>query len=159
MVTVRDYTAADAQAFRALNLAWIEAHFAVEESDLRQLDNPQGAILADGGRILIAELGGDAVGTVALVPAHGPGHGSETVELIKMAVRTDLRGHGIGRALMDAALLNARAMGGRQIWLETNSRLDAAVALYQRAGFRELTGSDMRPTPYSRCNCQMLLDL
>lgn len=154
-VQVRDYTEADAEAFRDLNLAWVEAFFTVEDEDRAQLEDPQTHILDIGGAILIADLDGQAVGTVGLVP----GHGEAVLELIKMSARTDLQGRGIGRALMDAAIEKARAMGARQIWLETNTKLDAALALYRKFGFRELTGDEITPTPYDRCNCQMLLDL
>ena len=81
------------------------------------------------------------------------------LELIKMSARSDIQGRGIGRALMEAAITKSRDMGATKIWLETNTSLDAALALYRKSGFRELTGDELTPTPYDRCNCQMLLDL
>ena len=152
---VRDYTPNDAAAFRDLNLAWVEAFFAVEDEDRAQLNDPKTHILDKGGAILIAEYEGEAVGTVGLVPKHTEG----VLELIKMSARSDIQGKGIGRALMDAAVEKARDMGASQIWLETNTSLEAALALYRKSGVRELTGEDFTPTPYDRCNCQMLLDL
>ncbi|GAB5455717.1 MAG: GNAT family N-acetyltransferase [Henriciella sp.] len=152
---VRDYTPNDAASFRDLNLAWVEAFFTVEDEDRAQLEDPKTHILDPGGAILIAEYQGEAVGTVGLVPGHGDG----VLELIKMSARSDIQGKGIGRALMDAAIEKARAMGASQIWLETNTKLEAALALYRKSGFRELTGDELTPTPYDRCNCQMLLDL
>ena len=152
---VRDYTPNDATAFRDLNLAWVEAFFTVEDEDRAQLEDPNTHILDKGGAILIAEYEGEPVGTVGLVPGHGDG----VLELIKMSARSDIQGKGIGRALMDAAIEKAREMGASQIWLETNTSLEAALALYRKSGFRELTGDELTPTPYDRCNCQMLLDL
>ena len=152
---VRDYTPNDATAFRDLNLAWVEAFFTVEDEDRAQLEDPNTHILDKGGAILIAEYEGEAVGTVGLVPGHHEG----MLELIKMSARSDIQGKGIGRALMDAAIEKAREMGASQIWLETNTSLEAALALYRKSGFRELTGDELTPTPYDRCNCQMLLDL
>lgn len=152
---IRAYRTEDAPAFRALNLAWIEAHFTVEPEDLAQLDDPHGHILAKGGRILIAEEEGEAVGTLGLVPAHEPG----TLELIKMAVRADQQGRGIGMALMQAAIAAAREMGARRIWLETNASLKPALAVYRKAGFRVLEQAEWTATPYSRCNCQMEMRL
>ena len=152
---VRDYTPEDAAAFRDLNLAWVEKYFTVEPEDRAQLEDPQTHILDKGGAILIAELEGEAVGTVGLVPGHGPG----VLELIKMSARSDIQGRGIGRALMEAAIAKSRDMGATKIWLETNTILDAALALYRKSGFRELTGDELTPTPYDRCNCQMVLDL
>ena len=63
------------------------------------------------------------------------------------------------RRQSQAAIEKAREMGASQIWLETNTSLEAALALYRKSGFRELTGDELTPTPYDRCNCQMLLDL
>lgn len=154
-VIVREYTAEDAAAFRDLNLAWVEAFFTVEAEDRAQLEDPQTHILDPGGAILIAEYNGEAVGTAGLVPGHGEG----VLELIKMSARTDVQGKGIGRVLMEAAIAKSRDMGAAQIWLETNTKLAAALALYRKVGFRELTGDEVTPTPYDRCNCQMLLDL
>ena len=151
---VRDYQPTDATAFRDLNLAWVEKYFTVEDEDRAQLDDPQTYILDRGGVIIIAEYEGEPVGTVGLTP-----HGEGVLELIKMSARSDIQGKGIGRALMDAAIAKAREMGAKQIWLETNTSLEAALALYRKSGFRELVGDEFTETPYDRCNCQMLLDL
>ena len=39
------------EAFRALNLTWLERHFEVEETDRRQLYDPYGTIIKPGGEI------------------------------------------------------------------------------------------------------------
>ena len=152
---VRDFTSADASAFRDLNLARVEKFFTVEAEDRAQLEDPQTHILATGGAILIAEHDGEPVGTVGLVPGHDEG----VLELIKMSARSDVQGKGIGRALMQAAIAKSREMGAQAIWLETNTKLEAALALYRKSGFRELSGDELTETPYDRCNCQMLLEL
>ncbi|MCR9271314.1 MAG: GNAT family N-acetyltransferase [Hyphomonadaceae bacterium] len=152
---VRDFKTSDAVAFHDLNMAWVEEFFTVEAEDRAQLQDPQTYILDKGGAILIADLDGEPIGTAGLVPGHGEG----VLELIKMSARKDIQGQGIGRALMDAVVAKAIEMGARQIWLETNTSLEAALALYRKTGFRELTGDELTPTPYDRCNCQMVLDL
>ncbi len=154
-VTIRSFTPADQPAFERLNLDWIEQHFVVEASDRVQLGDPQSQIIDRGGRVLMAEADGQVLGTVGLVVGEAP----DTVELVKMAVRRDARGQGVGRALMDAALANARAMGAGTIWLETNTVLDRAVRLYQQAGFEVIPDDACLPTPYQRCNCQMRMQL
>ncbi len=155
MLTIRAYIPSDAAAFRALNLAWIQPLFEMEASDWGQLDDPETHIINKGGCILLAELNGETVGTVGLAAGHGAG----TLELVKMSARADLRGQGIGKTLMFAAIEAARDMGARRIWLETNTGLTAALTLYRQTGFRELTGDELTATPYDRCNCQMVLDL
>lgn len=155
MVHVRDFTPSDGPAFKALNLAWIEPMFDVEASDLAQLDDPQTTIIDCGGRVLIAELDGTPVGTAGLVAGHAP----DTLELVKMSARSDLRGRGIGKALMTACIEVARETGAKRIWLESNRKLGAALGLYRAAGFRELTAEELADTPYTRCDIQMVLEL
>lgn len=155
MIRVRDFQPEDGPAFKALNLAWIEPLFDVEPSDLAQLDDPRTMIVDKGGRVLIALLNNVPVGTAGLVWSHEPG----TLELVKMSARSDVRGQGIGKALVMACLKYARDMKAERIWLESNRKLEAAIGLYRAAGFRELTEDEHAPTPYSRCDIQMVLDL
>ena len=154
-VSVRPFRTGDERAFKTLNLAWIESMFSVEPSDLAQLDDPQAQIIDRGGQVLIAEVDGIVVGTAGLVAAPEAGK----LELVKMSAREDLRGTGIGKALMAACIETARAMGARCIWLESNRMLDPALGLYRAAGFRELSAEELSDTPYSRCDIQMALDL
>lgn len=125
--------------FARLNLEWLRRWFVVEPFDEEVLGDPERHILADGGRVLFALVGGDgsgddgasrAVGTVALRHA-----GDGVYELTKMAVEPDLRGAGIGRALLDAAIDAYRGLGGRELYLESSSVLEAALRMYESAGF------------------------
>ena len=154
-VSVQDFTSADGPAFKALNLAWIEPLFSVEPSDLAQLDDPQTNIIDKGGRVLIAHIDGEPVGTVGLIAGATPG----SLELVKMSARSDLRGQGIGKALLAAAIAAAKEMNAKQIWLESNSKLVEALGIYRAHGFRELACGEYHPTPYSRCDVQMVLTL
>jgi GNAT superfamily N-acetyltransferase len=120
--------------FARLNLEWLRRWFVVEPFDEEVLGDPERHILADGGRVLFALVGGDAapraVGTVALRHA-----GDGIYELTKMAVEPDLRGAGIGRALLDAAIDAYRGLGGRELYLESSSVLVPALRMYESAGF------------------------
>ncbi len=143
------------RAFRDLNLAWIEQHFTVEERDRLDLDDPEGRILAAGGRILIAESegsGGAAVlGTCALVVEHGG-----VLELAKMAVAPEARGRGVGRALGESAIALARTLGAPRIELLSNTSLAPAIQLYRALGFVE---APLTPSEYVRANIRMVLEL
>ena len=159
-VTTRLYRAADRQAFIGLNLDWIEEYFAVEDSDRQQLEGLEATIISKGGRIIVAELAGKVVGTGAIIPPHHqPNDGRKWQEIIKMAAQKDLRGQGIGRAVLDALVAEARSLAANAIWLETNGDLKAAIRLYEKSGFRHLPEAELWPTPYARCNVQMVLDL
>jgi len=48
------------------------------------------------------------------------------------------RGLGIGRRLLDELEARAAAHGCRTVRLETNATLSEAIALYRRAGYREI---------------------
>jgi ribosomal protein S18 acetylase RimI-like enzyme len=121
--------------FARLNLEWLRRWFVVEAFDEEVLGDPERHILADGGRILFALQDGEggatrAVGTVALRNA-----GDGVYELTKMAVEPELRGAGIGRALLEAAIAAYRELGGRELYLESSSVLTPALRMYESAGF------------------------
>ena len=160
-VSTRQYRPKDRQAFIDLNRDWIEEYFvALEESDREQLEELEASILDKGGRIIVALLDDRVVGTGAILPPpHDPGDGRKWLEIVKMAARKDLRGQGIGRAVMDALIAEGRSMEADAIWLETNANLKAAIRLYERSGFRHLADAQLWPTAYARCNVQMVLDL
>lgn len=145
------YRAEHAEAFRDLNLAWIEKHFAVEERDARDLGDPATYILAPGGHIIMAELNGVAVGTVALMRED-----DGVYELAKMTVAGSTRGLGVGRALGEAAIAHARAIGATKLELLTNSALVPAIALYHSLGFVDVP---LGHTEYARADVHMVLEL
>ena len=155
--TLRLFQDSDASAFLWLNRYWIERYFTYEPSDAAQLENPKVAILDKGGVIIIADLAGDAIGTIALIPK--PSLGDGIYELVKMSVHPEHYGKGIGKALMAEALQTAKNMDIRKIWLETNAKLKTATHIYKSFGFVPLTDSEFIPTQYKRCNLQMELIL
>jgi putative acetyltransferase len=157
--TVRAYQSADARAFAELNRRWIEEYFGMEDEDRRVLEAPEEAILKPGGYIAIAEENGEAIGTGALILPETKSGETRWGELVKMATDPASQGKGVGGAVLDHLIAFARTSGVEKIWLETNDRLTAATALYQRKGFRALEAHEKHPTPYSRCNLQMILDL
>jgi ribosomal protein S18 acetylase RimI-like enzyme len=53
-----------------------------------------------------------------------------------LGVHPDARGHGVGRALMNAVVEEARRAGKRRLTLETTVAMRAAQRLYEAMGFR-----------------------
>lgn len=137
-----------ADAWRDLNTAWISKHFTMEAKDHEALNDPVGKILDKGGHILMAELeDGEVIGCVGLIPLADGGF-----EVAKMTVGERARGTGLGKALMQACIDKAQALGAPRLYLETNSSLAPALGLYRTMGFVDLPARD---TPYARCNVWM----
>ena len=55
-----------------------------------------------------------------------------------MFVYTQFHGKGVGHALADAVINEARALGYRTMRLDTSIRQDEARGLYQRLGFKTI---------------------
>jgi ribosomal protein S18 acetylase RimI-like enzyme len=67
----------------------------------------------------------------------------DTAHLYQMWVAHDQRRRGVGRALVEAAAAWARVMGAQQLELDVMSNNEAAVRLYEGAGF--VTYGERRP--------------
>ncbi len=92
------------------------------------------AQVADGdGAFLIAYVNGVAVGCGAIRCLDG-----STAELKRMFVAPSVRGKGIGRSLVMALEQEARTLGVSRVVLETGTRLDRAVALYEGMGYARI---------------------
>lgn len=136
------------EAFSALNKAWIERFFRLEECDLFILSDPKTNIIDKGGCIFIAVLDGQPVGCCALIPHDASG----TFELAKMAVAPSAQGKGIGWRLGSTLISEAAHRGVKKLFLEANTKLEASVRLYERLGFKAV--SDYKAA-YERCNLFM----
>lgn len=136
--------------FYRINAEWVERYFTMEPADIAVLTNPEEKVLKGGGAVLFAMLGDEVVGTCAL-KQDTPGE----FELTKMGVSPSAQGLGIGRMLIDAAIAEFQRIGGRDLYLETNTKLTTAIRLYESAGFEHQP--TVRPgTPYARANVYMI---
>ena len=130
-VTITTLRPEHVAAFEALNREWLVANDLLEPADEPHLTDPEGRIIAAGGQVFVALEDETVIGTCGIVPTQ-PGE----FELVKLAVASSARGRGIGRQLVNACLSHARQLGARRVVLLSNSRLLAALRLYERAGFR-----------------------
>ena len=151
MITILPFTSENRHHIKALNVEWLTRYFAVEPRDELQLSNPEEEILQRGGLIYYALLDGTVVGTVTLMKLD-----ESTFELSKMAVTSSVQGQGIGKALMQHCLQEAAIQQVQRLILFSNTRLEAAIALYRKFGFREV---DFDATQYKRANIKMELIL
>lgn len=151
MIEIISYQPKYAASFKELNEAWITQFFTMEDSDRKMLNDPEGYILNKGGEIIIALMNGNPVGTCALIPMK-----ENVFELAKMAVSPEAQGKRIGWKIGLSTIEKAKELGAKRVYLETNSVLKPAIALYHKLGFKEVVGID---SPYNRCNVQMELKL
>ena len=150
-ITIINYEPKLAPYFKAINAAWIEQYFKLEEHDLHQLDTPKESILEPGGAILFASYGDQIAGTCALIKT-----GEKEFELAKMGVDEKYRGKQIGKTLLKAAVEKAKAMGAIKIWLGSSTKLQPALRLYEQFDFKRVP---LQPSPYARADIRMELNL
>jgi len=63
---------------------------------------------------------------------------ADVADLHRIAVTADRRRHGLGAALVDALITEARRRGCTRMLLEVEASNEAALALYGRLGFVEI---------------------
>jgi len=141
--------------FKRLNMNWLNAEFNGELtlSDQQSLDHPEGYYLAQGGYLFFAKKNNTVVGCIALKPSKVGYY-----EISKMAVDNALQGQGVGRLLLLKALDKARELNVKKICLESNSKLERALTLYQHCGFTELPHPNGK-SDYARADIYMELAL
>jgi len=134
--------------FDALGREWLEAYGFLEAADEHMLVDPEGAILGEGGVILFARLNDAIIGTGALLKCE-----EGVYEIAKMGVTASQQGAGIGRAIAEALIAQARALGASKLYIASNRKLERALTLYRNLGFRELPqAEDQR---YATCDITM----
>ena len=74
-----------------------------------------------------------------------PWQGDDTVSAVQlrgMAVLDEMQNTGVGRALIDAGVAHARALGARYVWAKAR---DSAIYFYERCGFVVVGEQFMEP--------------
>jgi len=136
--------------FFDLNIEWLEYFFQVEEYDYEVLSNSKKYIINKGGKIFFAESAGNIIGTVALMPTKN----KLVFELTKMAVKPDYRNKGIGKKLLKKCIDYSKSNSYSSIILYSNKKLNNAIHLYRKFGFKEIRMGEK--SPYLRANIKMI---
>jgi putative acetyltransferase len=109
----------------------------------QELATLPGDYAAPDGRLLLAKSGNRPAGCVALHKLS-----PLACEMKRLYLRPEFRGKGIGRILCENALKEARAIGYRQLRLDTvEPVMKDAVAMYRRLGFKEIAPYRLNPIP------------
>jgi ribosomal protein S18 acetylase RimI-like enzyme len=144
-VAVRDAELADIPTMRELFVEYGQSlgfSLCFQGFD-EELSGLPGKYAPPRGRLLLAEIGGDAAGCVALRPLE-----ADICEMKRLFVRPKFRGMRLGRILAERVINEARAIGYTRMRLDTvASTMADAVALYRRLGFAEISPYCANPMP------------
>ncbi|WP_422104723.1 bifunctional helix-turn-helix transcriptional regulator/GNAT family N-acetyltransferase [Winogradskyella sp.] len=152
-IVISDYKPEYKQHFYDLNIEWLKTFFYVEPFDEEVLGKPETYIIDKGGFIFFAIKNENVVGTVALMPTNEPG----VLELTKMGVLPEERGQKIGQQLLQHCIDFAKTKDLKALLLYSNTKLENAIYLYRKYGFKELELKT--DSPYKRSDIKMLLTL
>lgn len=152
-VEIAAYNSKYQKSFKDLNIEWISNYFEVEPNDIKALDHAEEYIINKGGEIFSAVLNDEVLGVCALIKSDGKNY---DYELAKMAVSPKAQGKGVGLLLAESAIKWASEKGASKIYLESNTKLTPAIKLYEKLGFKRITGIS---SAYNRVDIQMLLTL
>jgi len=99
------------------------------------------------GRLLLAEHELQLAGCVALHKITLPGEGG-ICEMKRLYLRPQFRGKGLGRALAERIIAEAKQIGYQSMRLDTvEPVMKDAVVMYRRLGFREIPPYRANPMP------------
>lgn len=121
---------ADVQGLLAVHVAAMHAHSPPEACHVL----PGSALAHPSITFFTAREDGELLGIGALKDLEGAGG-----EIKSMRTAPDHTGRGVGRAILDAIIAEARGRDYEALWLETGTGSDfvAANTLYDRTGFQE----------------------
>lgn len=122
---------------KELNHEWLRKYDLWEPIDDEYLDHPKEKILNKGGSIFLAKAKSDIIGTASIVP-----YGDTAAEICKLCVSEKWQGQGIGLALMKKCIEEARNLGMKKVLLYSNQKLENALKLYFKLGFKQIVDTD-----------------
>jgi len=133
----------DVEIARKLFRAYAEAlPFSLDfQGFAAELAGLPGPYAAPAGCLLIARQDGAAIGVIGLKPLM-PG----AAEIKRLYVVPEARGAGLGRALAERAIAEARVTSYERVRLDTHRpSMGAAIALYRALGFVQILPYGLNP--------------
>jgi ribosomal protein S18 acetylase RimI-like enzyme len=112
----------------------------------RELADLPGEYAAPRGTLVLARADGEPAGCCALRPLDSADY-PNAAEMKRLYVRKVFRGTGLGRELAEAALAAAREAGYSCVLLDTLNDMEAARALYEDLGFKDIPPYYHNPIP------------
>jgi putative acetyltransferase len=131
---IRPFSTGDQAAAKQLVLTGLGEHWGWIDYTLNPDLNDIATSYA-AGIFLVGYQGDVLVATGAMTP-EGTAGGVDALRVVRVSVRTELRGLGIGRRMLEALFAYARRQGCRLIVVETTSSWTEVVRFYARNGFQ-----------------------
>ena len=109
----------------------------------QELAELPGRYAPPSGRLLLAFVNDELAGCVGLRQID-----EGVCEMKRLFVRQNFRGLNLGRKLAEQIIASARELGYRRMRLDTlPDKMDTAVGLYRRLGFKEIEPYYANPVP------------
>lgn len=138
-VSMRLFTPDDQETAKRLIHDGLGERFGfVDESFNPDLNDIAAEYTARGHVFVVAEWNGLLVGTGCLMFESD----GATGQMVRVSVRRDLRGQGIGRTIVEHLLSVAQGRSVGRVWMETNADWTSAIRLYEACGFRQYAQHD-----------------
>jgi GNAT superfamily N-acetyltransferase/DNA-binding MarR family transcriptional regulator len=137
---VEDPTSDDARWCVQRYFEELNARFDAGFDPRRSISADAHELVPPAGALFVARLRGRPIGCGAIKR-----HRRAPAELKRMWIAPEARGLGVGRRLLQELEGHARDAGISIVRLETNRALTEAIALYRRAGYREVAAFNDEP--------------
>lgn len=111
---------------------WINLDLSYQNYD-EEFKNLPGKYAKPEGRLYIAYLNDKVVGCIALRKFD-----DQKCEMKRLYVDPAGRGHQIGRKLVEKVINEAKAIGYRQMLLDTLPFMEGAIHIYESVGFKKI---------------------
>ncbi len=137
MIThIRDATFQDGEAIARIYNHYVVGSAATFDTEPVSAESRREWVTNRDGKhpVLVAERDGDVVGWGSISPWASRPAWHRTVET-SVYVREDVRGEGVGSAIMEALIDRARAVGHHVLIAQIVAGNDASVAMGERMGF------------------------
>lgn len=125
------------QAFIEFNTEWIKEYFgALEEEDTYTFEHID-ELLENGAMIYFAVENGVPLAACMAAPMEG-----DTWEVCKLGSNSAVPHKGAGSAVVRAVMEYTLSHGAKRLFIVTNTKLEAAIHIYKKFGFREIKLDD-----------------
>ena len=135
---IRPFRPTDQSAARQIILDGLRGHWGALDLNLNpDLNNLLSSYVQAGHAFFVVEEAGALIGTGALL-AEAPGVG----RIVRVSVSPTHRRRGLGRAISEYLIAEARRRGCRELLAETTDTWEAAIRLYRECGFTPYAWQD-----------------